>query len=426
MKMDLYGEKSKSIRQKLVIHTIEVLLLCLSYWILFQSGGNWVGDNLNTTNAVGNIDRRIIIFIFNIIIFLRLAYIMFFILERKIPWEESISVPFAFAIYFIGFPLFVLPISKPIDTLDFFAISIFVIGCVLNSGGEILRKKWKRKPENKGQIYTKDFFKYAQLLPKLTGFPKFQSIVYCCVFFFIPQQLFSQIQNTPPVANKIPFKISINGEVRIDNYYWLKNKDSTAVINHLKKENEYANKNDYDTMVVAKQIISEFKKYFYKQANVPSLMPLDSIHNGFMIIDINKNNKSTYPFLCKRNLSTNKLDSLINIDSIARKYKYFNYKISYNSYYSAAAFLIDTSGAESYSCTFLNLLTSEWYKEKIPRITNYCEWADNVLSFLYVTVDSFNLRWNKIHLHKLGNLIVEDKLIYEEKKPNLSYFYYKR
>ncbi|MBK7408109.1 MAG: DUF1295 domain-containing protein [Saprospirales bacterium] len=72
------------------------------------------------------------------------------------------SVPFAFSLYFVGFPLFVLPNSQPIDGLDYFAIAIFVLGCVLNSGGEILRHQWKKKPENKGKIYTQGFFKYSR------------------------------------------------------------------------------------------------------------------------------------------------------------------------------------------------------------------------------------------------------------------------
>lgn len=160
--MDLYGQKNKSIPQKIVIHIMEIILLWLSYWILFQSGGNWVENHLGITNSVGNNDRRIIIFVFNLIIFIRMAYMMLFLLERKIPWEESISVPMAFALYFIGFPIFVLSVSKPIDGLDYFAIAIFVSGCVLNSGGEILRNSWKKKPENKSKIYTKGFFKYSR------------------------------------------------------------------------------------------------------------------------------------------------------------------------------------------------------------------------------------------------------------------------
>lgn len=160
--MDLYGQKSKSIPQKIVIHLIEILLLWLSYWILFQRGGTWIENHLGITNAVDNVDRRIIIFAFNIIIFIRLAYMMIFLLKRRIPWEESVSVPLAFALYFIGFPLFVLPTYQSVDGLDFLAVGIFIIGCVLNTRGEILRNNWKRKPENKGKLYTLGLFKYSR------------------------------------------------------------------------------------------------------------------------------------------------------------------------------------------------------------------------------------------------------------------------
>lgn len=160
--MDLYEQKSKSVPQKIVIHLLEVLLLWISYWILFKSGGECVEHYLCINNSINNVDRRVVIFSFNILIFLRLAYMMVFILKRKIPWEESASVPFAFAVYFVGFSLFVLPISKPIVGLDYFGIAVFIIGCTLNTGGEIQRDRWKKKPENKGKIYTQGFFKYSR------------------------------------------------------------------------------------------------------------------------------------------------------------------------------------------------------------------------------------------------------------------------
>lgn len=161
-KMDLYEQKSSSIPQKIVIHLIEILLLFLAYWILFRSGGNWVEKNFGISNASDFPERRALIFTFNLVIFLRFAYMMVFMLKRKIPWEESISVPLAFALYFIGFPLFALPISIPLDGLDYFAVALFIVGCILNSGGEILRDQWKKKPENKGKIYTQGFFRYSR------------------------------------------------------------------------------------------------------------------------------------------------------------------------------------------------------------------------------------------------------------------------
>jgi len=66
--MDLYGQKSKSIPQKTVIHLIEILLLLLSYWILFQDGENWCKKYLHIYYSPVGFDRRIVIFIFNLII----------------------------------------------------------------------------------------------------------------------------------------------------------------------------------------------------------------------------------------------------------------------------------------------------------------------------------------------------------------------
>ncbi len=159
--MELYGQKSKSIPQKIIIHILEIFFIILSYWILFLHGGDFIQNKLGIYNAVNAFNRRIIIFLFNIVIFFRLGFMMFYLLKRKIPWEESISVPFAFALYYLGFTLFVLPINKNIDWFDFLAIAIFIEGCFTNTSSELLRDIWKQKYENKGKLYTKGLFKYS-------------------------------------------------------------------------------------------------------------------------------------------------------------------------------------------------------------------------------------------------------------------------
>lgn len=87
---------------------------------------------------------------------------MFFLLKRKIPWQESFGIPFAFAIYYIGYSLLVLPASTPVNGLDYFAAALFIFGCTLNTRGEILRNRWKKNSANKGKIYTNGFFKYSR------------------------------------------------------------------------------------------------------------------------------------------------------------------------------------------------------------------------------------------------------------------------
>jgi len=160
--MELYGQESASIPQKIVIHLIEIVLLWLSYWILFGQGGDWIEQHLHIHNIAKASDRRTIVFAFNIITFLRLGFMMFFLLKRKIPWEESISVPFAFTMYYIGFPLFVLPVSIAVNEWDYFFIALYIAGCLLNTVSEILRKQWKKQPEHTGKIYTAGLFKYSR------------------------------------------------------------------------------------------------------------------------------------------------------------------------------------------------------------------------------------------------------------------------
>ena len=46
----------------------------------------------------------------------------------------------------------------------------------------------------------------------------------------------------PPKANKIPHKLEKHGDVRVDDYYWLRNKDNPDVLDYLKAENDHAEK----------------------------------------------------------------------------------------------------------------------------------------------------------------------------------------
>lgn len=162
MAFDLYGSQSKSIPQKIIIHFFELLFLGLAYWILFLNGSQWFSEHIHVADAENALNRRIIIFACHIIIFLRIGFAMIFLIKRKIPWEESVSVPMAFAMYYIGYSLLVLPTEKEIDLIDYIAIMVFLCGCFFNTTSEILRDRWKKHPENKGKLYTKGLFKYSR------------------------------------------------------------------------------------------------------------------------------------------------------------------------------------------------------------------------------------------------------------------------
>lgn len=159
--MDIYSQKSKSIPQKTVILIIEVFLLWMAYWILFQNGGTTILSKVGIDALAGNYESRLITFVFSLVVFVRLQFMMFYLLKRKIPWEESISVPMAFALYYVGFALLVYGREVPIDSLDYVAIFIFVLGSYLNTASELQRHFWKKRAKNKGKLYTEKLFKYS-------------------------------------------------------------------------------------------------------------------------------------------------------------------------------------------------------------------------------------------------------------------------
>ena len=43
----------------------------------------------------------------------------------------------------------------------------------------------------------------------------------------------------PPAVKKIPKELEIHGDVRVDDYYWLNERENPEVISYLEVENEY-------------------------------------------------------------------------------------------------------------------------------------------------------------------------------------------
>ena len=159
--MDLYSVKSKSLPQKTVIILLEIFLLIIAYWTLFKNGGTVIFEKIGLHSQEGNMNSRRIIFTFSVIVFSRMTFMILYLLKRKIPWEESVSVPMAFSLYYVGYSLLVYNRTTEVGVLDYVAIAIFIAGSLLNTISELQRHFWKKRSENKGKLYTIGLFKYA-------------------------------------------------------------------------------------------------------------------------------------------------------------------------------------------------------------------------------------------------------------------------
>lgn len=183
--MNLYDEKGSSFAPKLVVWLLEIGLIILSGWILFGEGERWLASVFSWDIPDEIPARRYVIIGFSVIIFLRMAFMMAVLMKRKLPWSEAFTVPFAFALYYIGFAVLVLPSHAPLGMLDWFGIILFGIGCALNSWSEWQRHVFKRHTSNNGKLYTSGLFGLSMHI----NF--FGDIVWIAAYALISQNIWS-------------------------------------------------------------------------------------------------------------------------------------------------------------------------------------------------------------------------------------------
>lgn len=152
----MHGDKETSNFPRLACTIIHLLFLIIAGWVYF---GGWFND---PSAGPGDVERRIILFSFGIILFLRMTLGLFYLLQRKFGWDELGGVLFALFLYQVVFAVLGGGETKPPGLLDVAAIVLFVFGSCLNTGSELQRKKFKDQPPNQGKLYTQGLFRFAR------------------------------------------------------------------------------------------------------------------------------------------------------------------------------------------------------------------------------------------------------------------------
>ena len=63
----------------------------------------------------------------------------------------------------------------------------------------------------------------------------------------------------PPIAKKIPHQLEKHGDVRIDNYFWMKDREHPEVIDYLNAENDYCDSQMAHTKGFQTDLFEEMK-----------------------------------------------------------------------------------------------------------------------------------------------------------------------
>jgi oligopeptidase B len=215
----------------------------------------------------------------------------------------------------------------------------------------------------------------------------------------------------PPSAKKIPKELKKFDSKRVDNYFWLKNRDDPKVIEYLEKENDYFKKMTSDTEDFQETIYNEIKKKIKEDdQSVPYFL------NGYWYLTKYQKNKN-YPIYLRRKSDLNSKDQILfDCNLLAEGYEYFNLsniKISPNNKF--AAYSVDTLSRRLYTIRIKNLHTGEVLNDQIINTSGGFAWANDNKTLFYANRDSDTLRNDKILRHEIGTKSKDDKIVFHEK-----------
>ena len=224
-----------------------------------------------------------------------------------------------------------------------------------------------------------------------------------------------------PVAKKFPKKLVKHDDVRIDNYYWLNNREDTAVISHLEEENRYYTEMTKHTAGFQDFLFNEMKARIKED---DSSVPYK--YNGYWYITRYETDKE-YPIYTRHKEHLKAAEEIMfNGNEMARGHDYFNLGgIAISPDNTLAAYSVDTVSRRQYTLHIKNLETGEVYPEKIENTTGSAVWANDNKTIFYTKKDPVTLRSDKIYKHILGTSITSDVLIFNEEDDTYNTFVYK-
>lgn len=225
----------------------------------------------------------------------------------------------------------------------------------------------------------------------------------------------------PPVAKKIPKELTTHGHTRVDNYYWMNQRENPEVIAHLEAENAYKDAVMKHTETLQDDLFDEIKsKIKQEDESVPYKK------NGYYYYTRTVPEEEYY-LVCRKKGSLDADEQvMLNLNEMAKGHEYFQLggsSVSTNN--KLLAFGVDTVSRRKYTIHFKNLETGEILEDAIPMTTGGAVWANDNKTVYYVLKDDVTLRSERIMKHVLGTPVEEDEEVFYEDDETFSTFIYK-
>ena len=226
-----------------------------------------------------------------------------------------------------------------------------------------------------------------------------------------PPSLLKISPYTAPRAEKKPKElVSAGGDKRVDEYYWLQERDNPAVTAYLEAENHYADSVLAPVAGLRDQLFEELKARIKEDdQSVPYFKNGYWYHTRF-------EQGQEYPIFGRRKGQPDAPEEvLVNVNELARGKAYCQIGgLTVSPDNRLLAYGVDYTGRNLFQLHFKDLTTNQL----LPDVFDYAgaaEWANDNQTILYDTKDKTTLRNDKIWRHVVGTDRKKDVLMYHEK-----------
>ncbi|RZV59207.1 MAG: S9 family peptidase, partial [Flavobacteriaceae bacterium] len=234
-----------------------------------------------------------------------------------------------------------------------------------------------------------------------------------------------------PVAEKSPEELTIHGDTRIDDYFWMRLSDeqknaespdeqTQKVLDYLNSENDYKERALKHTEGLQESLFDEIVGRIKKD---DQSVPYNN--NGYSYYTRYEEGMD-YPLYCRKNLDGGEEEIMLNGPEMAKGYDYYGIgsrSVSENN--ELLGYGIDTVSRRRYNVYFKNLKTGEMLKDQLGNTTGGVVWANDNKTVFYTSKDPVTLRAHKIYKHVLGTDQSEDQMVYEETDDTFSCYVFK-
>ena len=220
----------------------------------------------------------------------------------------------------------------------------------------------------------------------------------------------------PPLADQKPYQHKLHNDIRLDEFYWLNERDNPEVIDYLERENDYYQKSTQHLVPLQDNLFEEMKGRIKEDDN-----SVPYFYNGYWYITRYEKGQDYPIYTRKKDSLTAQEEILFDCNEMAKGHDYFRLVgINISPDNTKAVFGVDTVSRRQYVLKVKDLVSGEIFDTSIENTTGGSVWAKDNEHFFYTKKNPVTLRSEAIYRHRLSELNASSELIFEEEDDTFS------